>query len=992
MYIVNGVANTIVWKRTVQGFTQSRAYRVRLFAASAHSANPAQLRIGIPGGTTGATVTLPTTTGVWVPVDLLFTAGSTQVTIEVRDMLQTAQGNDFVIDDIEITDVATGARIMKDDFEVITNYIYKYPAILPDTTPPEQYPLWDERTYTLAASPRDTHKYFYAFGNHTTGGAKMMVVNGVQSTTVWARTISGLTQGQPYTIRAYAATAYPANPAVLQWSVVGVGSGSQVNLPLTTGQWVEVSQTFNAPGPQVTVSLSDLLPLAGGNDFVVDDIELVAAAPPPPSYGGAIDGLNCTTITGWAIDFNRQATSIPIKVYDGNTLAATVAADIYRPDLFGPDYPATIKYHGFSFQTPTVFRNGSLHSISLKFEDSAVNLPGSPTTIQCVTAQPATLTSPSAGSTLPSGLVTFQWNTGTGASQYILNVGSADNGFDLFTTGNTTSLAATTDVPDNGQPVYVTLWSLTSSGWLSTKATYVSAFSQITLTSSASAQYKATAYADGEKYSSSYTVDPPVAEYFSECSVSGYPGVAVTLGSHAGSHLAVTAVAQPSAAPGRTEILCKFDYPGQPRLVLALDGGLTVFDSTPRIDSITPSTVSEGDVDVPVTFTGVGFGNVPPILTFSPPGMSARIAPGSTPTQFTAYVTPANSGIYEVTVTSGGYSGFFAPGPASNSQNNTGKAISVAPGSRPEILEVKVNGTPISSGARVVLPAGTMNLAFAATLTGEGVAGYVTFRLSASYKDPKQGVERCPLPFQFDVASGTVDVGAAWTVDLGTGGNIILEWSLNGGPFRRDFTFQVVGENPDRGTLLQELGDTPWYLKPLIGVESSNPPVTPYHNFYPEDYPFVDRRGQPVWGTPCGYGVMQLDPPRDVYAIFRWRLNIQQGKNSKLAEKITTGDNWWTRQTAQWQAFMSKYGVVVPMQADKTEAQCVFSANPVGTQHHFRDALAIKCYNNCNPHYISYTGTADSLGVWKIQNIAIATINNEDVPINEVERTCSFIP
>jgi hypothetical protein len=53
MYIVNGVANTVVWARVISGLTVGHSYAVRLWAATAYPLNPARLRISIPGGATG---------------------------------------------------------------------------------------------------------------------------------------------------------------------------------------------------------------------------------------------------------------------------------------------------------------------------------------------------------------------------------------------------------------------------------------------------------------------------------------------------------------------------------------------------------------------------------------------------------------------------------------------------------------------------------------------------------------------------------------------------------------------------------------------------------------------------------------------------------------------------------------------------------------------------------------------------------------------------
>ncbi len=77
----------------------------------------------------------------------------------------------------------------------------------------------------------------------------------------------------------------------------------------------------------------------------------------------------------------------------------------------------------------------------------------------------AALTSPATGSTLAGGTLPLRWNAGVGVSKYVVWLGSAYGGYDLgaFDAGTTTSLDVT--VPQDGGPVYVTLWSLINGGY-----------------------------------------------------------------------------------------------------------------------------------------------------------------------------------------------------------------------------------------------------------------------------------------------------------------------------------------------------------------------------------------------------------------------------------------------------------------------------------------------------------------------------------------------
>jgi hypothetical protein len=90
------------------------------------------------------------------------------------------------------------------------------------------------------------------------------------------------------------------------------------------------------------------------------------------------------------------------------------------------------------------------------------------------TAVPAQMTTPAPGSTLAATTVQFQWNGGNGVSQYHLTIGTTGVGANnVYTQNQGTSLSATvTGLPANGSTVYVRLWSLIGSDWLSNDYTY----------------------------------------------------------------------------------------------------------------------------------------------------------------------------------------------------------------------------------------------------------------------------------------------------------------------------------------------------------------------------------------------------------------------------------------------------------------------------------------------------------------------------------------
>jgi hypothetical protein len=81
--------------------------------------------------------------------------------------------------------------------------------------------------------------------------------------------------------------------------------------------------------------------------------------------------------------------------------------------------------------------------------------------------QGAHLTTPAPGTTFTSSSVTFEWTAGSGVSQVALYVGTGGVGsFDLYCAFQGSSLAASvSELPGDGRPIYVRLWSQVGGGW-----------------------------------------------------------------------------------------------------------------------------------------------------------------------------------------------------------------------------------------------------------------------------------------------------------------------------------------------------------------------------------------------------------------------------------------------------------------------------------------------------------------------------------------------
>jgi hypothetical protein len=107
--------------------------------------------------------------------------------------------------------------------------------------------------------------------------------------------------------------------------------------------------------------------------------------PTTPGYVGFVDVADCNSIAGWAADRNHLGTAISVRLYDGNTLLATVPANQPRPDV--GTFLKDNGLHGFSIPTPAALKSGT-HTLSVRYESSNINLGNSPKTLNCTSPTP----------------------------------------------------------------------------------------------------------------------------------------------------------------------------------------------------------------------------------------------------------------------------------------------------------------------------------------------------------------------------------------------------------------------------------------------------------------------------------------------------------------------------------------------------------------------------------------------------------------------------
>ena len=142
--------------------------------------------------------------------------------------------------------------------------------------------------------------------------------------------------------------------------------------------------------------------------------------------------------------------------------------------------PSGITFDGSTGILSGTAAQGSAGSYPITFTASNGNNPNAAQSFTLIITQDAKITSPAPGSTLSGSSATFTWTTGTGATQYMLLVGTSSGAHDVaeISTGTVTS-ATVNNLPTNGATLFVTLLADVNYNWQSQYFTYIEAGTSI---------------------------------------------------------------------------------------------------------------------------------------------------------------------------------------------------------------------------------------------------------------------------------------------------------------------------------------------------------------------------------------------------------------------------------------------------------------------------------------------------------------------------------
>ena len=230
-----------------------------------------------------------------------------------------------------------------------------------------------------------------------------------------------------------------STPGGLDLGNAGVASGSSMTLNLPTN------------GNTIYVTLWSTLNGAGvSKSYTYTEATMLPATMSTPTSGSTLSGP-ATTFT-----WSSNGSTGPFYIWVGSTpggldLGNAGVASGSSMTLNLPTTGATV------YVTLWSTLNGNLVSNNYSYTEA--------------TQVPAAISSPASGSSV-SGSTTFTWNPNASVGPYYIWVGSTPGGLDLGNAGVVSDTSMTLVLPTDGNPVYVTLWSMLNGSQVSTAAAY----------------------------------------------------------------------------------------------------------------------------------------------------------------------------------------------------------------------------------------------------------------------------------------------------------------------------------------------------------------------------------------------------------------------------------------------------------------------------------------------------------------------------------------
>ena len=236
-----------------------------------------------------------------------------------------------------------------------TGFVSDYSYVSNNTT---------EGEFIISSNPTSFNSSMANCTDHTSSSGNMMIVNGspVVNAKVWSQTIP-VSPNTNYSFSTWLATAFPTNPANLQFSINGNILGNSINASNVNCQWNQFSSLWNSGGStSATITIINKNTVAAGNDFLLDDI-----------FFGTVTTLTdsfAVSVTGYCDSIDLSG---PDKICSSTD---TVNYTIYKPANCSQAYTIQVDnaFADIIAQTPTtvklVFKQNGITIIRVSYSNN----------------------------------------------------------------------------------------------------------------------------------------------------------------------------------------------------------------------------------------------------------------------------------------------------------------------------------------------------------------------------------------------------------------------------------------------------------------------------------------------------------------------------------------------------------------------------------------------------------------------------------------------
>ena len=400
----------------------------------------------------------------------------------------------------------------------------------------------------------------------------------------------------------------------------------------------------------------------------------------------------------------------------------------------------------------------------------------------------------------------------------------------------------------------------------------------------------------------------------------------------------------------------------------AMPVALDIGDQTPELNSVNPAS-SSWIAGIGLTFNGSNLASCEDIeegpcwwtdieLDYgtSAPGSWGGLADETSSSAYGTLNPGAAGGTYYFI----GYCGeYYADYGGDCELGPVSMAVAAEPPPPTPSLNVTSNGQPVAQGtcgnssqALLISATPAMPPLQAQIIMSDGStpSGDATFMIDGSYplsnfntNYPPNGVRSVAWAYSNTSGPGAAVVSDIQQASLAwkplpqygwsapfAGGNASINWSY--GNVQGTYNFCILGTNPSQSAVTYMLAPSSpayWYefwFANYIAIHETNQSqfCDIFHPSQTQGAPYCGQNGglsqqsgpfpgMPIWGTPFGYGALQVDPPPSGSTLWNWSQNLTDGialLQTKAGSPTAVGPNpsptgeagypFWNGQVAQW--------------------------------------------------------------------------------------------